>query len=302
MRVAVVMMMAVSWPALATAQQAPAPAPIPTPAQPEAAPIAAEAMPTAQTTTPAATTATPAAQTTPAAESEEEEGDIVVTGRRPPGSVVGDIPAEQVLSPADVRSYGVSSVSDLLTELAPQTRSGAGGAPVVLLDGKRISGFQEIRDIPTEAILRVDILPEEVALKYGYTADQKVVNFVLRRRFRSTTVELADRAPTEGGSNSPQGDLDLLTIRNGSRLNIHSKYTQSSALTEAERDISVEQTEGATPGYDQRPYRTLQPFSRNFGTNATYARPIGDVSATLNGELTATQTVGQFGRQLDASG
>ena len=63
--------------------------------------------------------------------------EIVVTGRRPPGSVVGDVPAEVVLSPADVRSYGVSSVSDLLTELSPQTRSGAGGAPVVLLDGKR---------------------------------------------------------------------------------------------------------------------------------------------------------------------
>ncbi|AIT07507.1 TonB-dependent receptor [Sphingomonas taxi] len=304
MRVAVVMMMAVSWPALATAQQAPVPTAAPT--QPQAAPTAADApataTPAAQSTTPTATEATPVAQTTPAAETEEEDSDIVVTGRRPPGSVVGDIPAEQVLSPADVRSYGVSSVSDLLTELAPQTRSGAGGAPVVLLDGKRISGFQEIRDIPTEAILRVDILPEEVALKYGYTADQKVVNFVLRRRFRSTTVELADKAPTEGGTNSPQGDLDLLTIRNGSRLNIHSKYTQSSALTEAERDISVATTEGATPGYDQRPYRTLQPFSRSFGTNATYARPIGDVSATLNGELTATQTVGQFGRQLDASG
>jgi hypothetical protein len=38
--------------------------------------------------------------------------------------------------------------------------------------------FGGIRDLPTEAILRVDILPEEVSLKYGYRADQKVVNFV----------------------------------------------------------------------------------------------------------------------------
>ena len=225
-----------------------------------------------------------------------------MTGRRPPGSVVGDIPAEQILSPADIRSYGVSSVSDLLTELGPQTRSGAGGPPVVLLDGKRISGFQEIRDIPTEAILRVDILPEEVALKYGYTADQKVVNFVLRRRFRSTTVELADRHATEGGRNSPQGELDLLTIRNGARFNLHSKYQQSSALTESERDIDLATTEGAAAAFDQRPFRTLQPFSRNFGTNATYARPIGDVSATINGELAATQSIGRFGLPLDANG
>ncbi|MEJ8630731.1 hypothetical protein P0F65_14310 [Sphingomonas sp. I4] len=110
----------------------------------------------------------------------------------------GDIPPEQQLSPADVRAYGVSSVADLLTELAPQTTSGRGGSPVILLNGRRIAGFQEIRDLPTEAILRVDILPEEVSLKYGYRADQKVVNFVLRPRFRSLAAEAIGTVPTQG--------------------------------------------------------------------------------------------------------
>lgn len=307
MRLVAGMMIAASWPAMAAAQQQPPaaspPASVPaatSPDVPAAVRASAEAQPQAQTPATAPTAPAGDAASAPQGGGEDED-EIVVTGRRPPGSVVGDIPAEQVLSPADIRSYGVSSVSDLLTELAPQTRSGAGGAPVVLLDGKRISGFQEIRDIPTEAILRVDILPEEVALKYGYTADQKVVNFVLRRRFRSTTVELADRAATEGGRNTPQAELDLLAIRSGKRFNLHSRYQQSSALTEAERDIPVAATEGAAATFDQRPYRTLQPFSRSFGTNATYAQPIGDVSATINGELTATQSVGQFGLPLDAN-
>ena len=80
----------------------------------------------------------------------------------------GDIPPEIQLNQADIRAYAVSSVADLLTELAPQTGSGRGsGMPVVLLNGRRISSFAEIRDLPTEAIERVDILPEEVALKYG---------------------------------------------------------------------------------------------------------------------------------------
>ena len=57
---------------------------------------------------------------------------------------------------------------------------------MLLLNGQRISSFRELRDVPTEAIERVEILPEEVALKYGYHADQKVVNIVLRQRFRST--------------------------------------------------------------------------------------------------------------------
>ena len=305
MRTVAAMMVAASWPAMAVAQQAPAPAqasPPSPPAQTAPAPAAATPAPTAQAAQ-VSGTVTPTPAPAAGAEDEGEEGDIVVTGRKPPGSVVGDIPAEQTLGPADVRSYGVSSVSDLLTELAPQTQSGAGGPPVILLDGHRISGFQEIRDLPTEAILRVDILPEEVALKYGYTADQKVVNFVLRRRFRATTVELADRGATDGGSNTPQGELDLLTIRQGARLNIHSKYQQTSALTESERDISAATTEGQTNNFDQRPYRTLVPFSRSVGTNATYAKVIGDdINASINGEIAATQSTGQFGLPLDGTG
>ena len=42
---------------------------------------------------------------------------------------------------------------------------------MLLVNGRRISGFRELRDIPTEANERVEILPEEVALKYGYSAE-----------------------------------------------------------------------------------------------------------------------------------
>ncbi|MEO9133256.1 MAG: TonB-dependent receptor, partial [Sphingomonas sp.] len=194
----------------ALAQIAPAPDPSPAPAPVSTA---------APTPAPAPTHASPS----PAPSQDEEnsdEPDIIVTGQRNlPGAVVGDIRPEEQLGPADIRSYGVSSISDLLNELAPQTNSvRGGGAPVVLLNGKRISGFNEIRDIPTEAIARVDILPEEVALKYGYRADQKVVNIVLRRRFRATTVELADKVPTAGGRNTAQGELDLLKIRGDGRF------------------------------------------------------------------------------------
>ena len=64
----------------------------------------------------------PAKSTQPPASDDNEDGpDIVVQGAKQPGAVIGDIPPEQQLGPADIRSYGVSSVSELLTELAPQT-------------------------------------------------------------------------------------------------------------------------------------------------------------------------------------
>ena len=83
---------------------------------------------------------------------------------------------------------------------------------MLLLNGQRISGFRELRDIPTEAISRVEILPEEVALKYGYRADQKVVNIVLRPRFRSTAVQVGAKAATEGGYAGASGDVTRLMI------------------------------------------------------------------------------------------
>ena len=170
---------------------------------------------------------------------------VTVTARRTPppqpGAVVGDIKPELQLSPGDIQSYGVSTVTELLEELAPETRSdrGRGGeSPVVLLNGRRISGFNEIQNIPTEAILRVDILPEEVSLKYGYTADQRVVNIVLRRRFRAITGELQGGGPTEGGRESGQAEADLLHIRGDNRLNLDLKYVASSQITDASRDIT----------------------------------------------------------------
>ena len=169
---------------------------------------------------------------------------VTVTARKPPpqpGAVVGDIKPELQLGPSDIRSFGVSTVTELLNELAPETRSdrGRGGeTPVVLLNGRRISSFSEIQNIPTEAILRVDILPEEVSLKYGYTADQRVVNIVLRRRFNAITGELQGGGPTEGGQATGQAEADLLHLRGDSRLNLDLKYQGQSNLTEANRDLT----------------------------------------------------------------
>lgn len=212
---------AAALPAQAMAQHAPTPAPAPAPGAASAA--GGEEDPYA------------------------DQGDIVVTGNRDlPGAVIGDIKPELELGPADVRSYGVSTIADLLTELAPETESGRGsGRPVLLLNGRRISSFSEIRDLPTEAILRVDILPEEVALKYGYSADQKVVNIVLRRRFHSTTLEAIDKLPTEGGSNSPRATLGLLTINPAGRFSLNLDYQQTSPLLESERDLTGTAYNGA---------------------------------------------------------
>ena len=193
--------------------------------------------------------AKPATPTTGAATHTDDEyaddtvSELVIVGTRDRpqyGAVVGDIQPEVQLSPAQIQSYGVSSVSDLLSELSPQLTSnrGRGGeAPVVLLNGRRISGMAEIRDIPTEAIQRVDILPEEAALAYGYSADQRVVNFVLRRRFRAITVDANGGGPTDGGQTNGAVELNRIQILGDNRINLVLKAQASSAITADERDV-----------------------------------------------------------------
>lgn len=212
----------------AHAQEAAPPVPTsPIPAQPAPKPAAK----------PAAAPAAAQKPVTPEDLDTEVEAVTITASGKPYGAVLGDIPPEETFSAADVRSFGVSSMEDLLTELAPQTTSGLGGDPVTLLNGRRISGQGEIRDIPTEAIQRVEILPEEVALKYGYSADQKVVNIVLRQRFRASTIDATVGGSAKGGQMTEQANWSQLRLNRQGRTNLSIKIQNADQLLESDRDL-----------------------------------------------------------------
>jgi hypothetical protein len=256
--------------------------PVAAPAEAQDAPAAAP-LPTAQpaTTAPVEGTAQPA-------DEEGEEEEIVITGQRPRGSVLGDIPPEKTLTQADVRATGATSITELLDALAPEIGSarGSGGQPVLLLNGLRISSFREMRDIPTEAIQRVEILPEEVALKYGYRADQRVVNIVLRQRFRSTVAQLGATVPTEGDEVSGNADLTRLMIQKNGRTQFNLHAEGNSMLTEAERDIRLHDGPPDPTDAQALAARSLIGTRRDVRGSAVFNRQIfGNVSATLNTEL-----------------
>lgn len=255
----------------------------------------------------------------------DDSNTILVTGQRQRqrGAVVGDVPPIQQLDAGDVRALGVSSVAELLGELSPQTRSGQGRGgeqPVTLLNGRRISGFREIRDIPTEAIERVDILPEEVALKYGYSADQRVVNIVLRRRFRAITGEIEGGMSTRGGAETGQVELNFLRIQRDRRLNINLEYQASAAISEAERGLvsrsggrpfdRLGNIVGAPPGSAIPALGALagQPVTiAGVPASAADGRPaLGDFAATANRangtDLGRFRTIRPESRSLDLNG
>jgi iron complex outermembrane receptor protein len=219
------------------------------------------------------------------------EGDleeVVVSGRRAAGSVISDIPPEATLSSQEIRALGVGSVTELIAALGPQLGSsgGRGGRPVVLINGVRVSGFAEVRDLPTEAIQRVDIFPEEVALRYGYRADQRVMNIVLRPRFRAVTADIGARGSTEGGREGSNVGAGLLRVQRDTRWQVDLKARHDDRLLESEREVvgadGVPRPDAAS--------RTLLPATDQWSANLVYARPLGEgFAATVNATFDDTR-------------
>ncbi|WP_265528090.1 TonB-dependent receptor plug domain-containing protein [Sphingomicrobium marinum] len=229
---------------------------------------------------------------------ESEEDAIIIEAERPRGSVFLDVEPEEVLDARDIQATGATSIAELLEAIEPQTQSNrgrGGGRPILLVNGRRISGFRELRDLPPEAIERVDILAEDVALAYGYAADQRVVNFVLRDRFLATTVQLEGEAATDGGREQGEFDVDWLVLRDNTRTTISFDVEPGGELREDERDIILQPIETVEGTIDPRPFRTLIGRSELYRLNGTHQRPVGDLSATVNLQLQQTENESLFG-------
>ena len=209
-----------------------------------------------------------------------KSADIIVYADKIKGQVQAAQAPITTFDEADIAAYGVSSITDLLAAIAPETNTGRGrGAsmPVILVNGQRIASFRELRDYPPESIRRVEVLPEEVALKYGYAPDQRVVNFVLKNSFRSRSVEVEASMPDRGGTDTEKLEARYLRIKMTQRFNLALSSQRTSPLTEAQRHVT--QVPGTEPGVatdpDPAAFRTLVAREANYSANATYTMPMG---------------------------
>lgn len=218
-----------------------------------------------------------------AQQQDNRDDEIVVTAERPRGTIPGDTPPETTFSAADVRSYGASSIFQILMAVAPHTGSasvrGGGGMPIVLVNGRRISGFQEIRDLPPDVISRVEVFDEQVALQYGFSPDQRVINLVLERQFNADTAEIGGGVADIDARATGRIEASHTNINEGNRLALGLSYDDASAITELERDIAA-----PISGPDMRAQRTLSPAAENWRVNATLGRALSE-RVTANGSL-----------------
>ncbi len=177
-----------------------------------------------------------ASSTEPAVKADANPSQIVVVGER--GSAVTDVAPIAVLDADDVAATGATTTTDLLRTIRATTQSADGLEPIFLLNSQRVSGYQDIGSLPPEAIQKVEVLPEQAALRFGFPPTRRVVNFITKRRFRQVEVRGSAGTTTRAGSMTQKGNLNLTRLHDDARLTLTLEARHTSPLLQADRDIA----------------------------------------------------------------
>ncbi|MXP25062.1 TonB-dependent receptor [Altererythrobacter indicus] len=226
----------------------------------------------------------------------DDADEIIVVAEKLRGQVDAPQPPILVLNEQDIAAYGAGSLAELIEVLAPQTGSGRGrgGSPAFLVNGMRISSFREMRSYPPEAIKTIEILPEEVAQKYGFSADQRVINIILKDNFTSKQVEVGYGQPGKGGYSKEDAELTYLHLQGVNRFNVTGNLTGTSMLTEAERNILQTDSSLSPVANDPNPaaYRSLVSKATEGEVTANWSRKLAEngASLSLNGTYELSDT------------
>lgn len=214
--------------------------------------------------------------------------DIVVTAVRPRGSVLGNVPPTRTLDPLDIRAYGAQDINGLISGLGAEVTSVEAAAPkqpIVLLNGRRIANFEEIANFPTEAIERLEVFPEDLALQYGFAANRKVVNLVTFDPFTSKNIRVSFGVPTAGGRSNVGVNGRYLHLAGTSRYSLSLGFEKAGRVLESERDL-VQPAEAL----GQAQFRTLLPNSRQWTVSGSFSDEIfTDTPLTLTGNATSAR-------------
>lgn len=238
---------------------------------------------------------------TPQVDSEgADEREVVVAGRRPPGSAIGAAGPIAVLDQQSLRALGAPSLSEMLRRLKPLTTGSGGGEPVFLLNGRRLGNFGQIQSLPPEAMERIEVLPEGEAPRFGFPQTTRIVNFITVKRFHSTVVQEAAGTTTEGGGASQYAEATSVRLNSSRRTTLQVSHFRQRPVRQDQRGIAAEYvpvlTEAAVATADVAAGRYLLPLTDTIKIDGTLAQPVASkVDASLNLMMEATRNLRRNG-------
>lgn len=216
---------------------------------------------------------------------------ITVTGSNVPRSEKETPSPVQIITIAEVKNSGYTTVSDVLRDL---TANGQGtlsqgfagafaagasgvslrgltvGATLVLIDGHRMAPyplsddgqrpFVDISSIPFDAVERIEILKDGASAVYGSDAIAGVVNVILKKSFDGTSLN-AEAGTTQHGG----GTTTLASVMHGFGKPSDNKYGYLSLEYRKQDQILLNQRSGDWTNFDwtSQGGQDLRPGARN---------------------------------------
>ena len=172
--------------------------------------------------------------------------DIIIYASRQ--GVLPGVAPENELNEADIAAYGANSVGDLLDDVGGAADS-SGEGPVILINGRETSGLNTINDLPTEAVRKIQVLPQRVAGRLGQRPTRRVINVVLKDNHRQVTGNVEGSFATAGAGRSYKAEINLLRLKDGNRDSLVFRTERVDPLLESDRDIA---SDPLTTPYDIR--------------------------------------------------
>lgn len=166
----------------------------------------------------------------------DDRREILIVGERQ--SAVKIAQPLATLDSETIASLGATSMDELMQVIRPLAKSADGGDPIFLLNGQRISGYPEIASLPPESIDKVEVLPEEAALRFGYPPTRRVLNFITKRDFHQVEVRGTVGTTTDPGSGTAEAHFNLTRLHKDQRFTFAAESRHTSSLLQSERHIA----------------------------------------------------------------
>lgn len=163
--------------------------------------------------------------------------DIIIYASRQ--GVLPGVAPENELNEQDIAAYGADTVGDLLDQVGGAADS-SGEGPVILINGRETTGLNTVNDLPTEAIRKIQVLPQRVAGRLGDRPTRRVINVVLKNNHRQITGNAEGTFATAGAGRGYKAEINLLRLKNGNRDSLVFRYEHADPLYESDRDIVSE--------------------------------------------------------------
>jgi iron complex outermembrane recepter protein len=143
---------------------------------------------------------------------------------------------EDEIGEEDIAAYAQDTVGDLLGQIGEDLGEDE-DEPVVMVNGQLATGVDEIADLPTEAVNRIQLLSPDAAARLGQRPGQRVVNVVLKRVHEQFTVNAEQAFATVGKGTSRNGSLSWSKIAGNDRTALVARVRDTDPLLEADRDL-----------------------------------------------------------------